>query len=103
MAKKCEVIWQTAELYGLLANASKANDQDVLLRSDHYLAVGCDLRNLELLDGILSRELVTNNSIILCTAEVSITYMDVEAADAVIEWASRFDDGQSVRLIRFVV
>ncbi|KAI9724027.1 MAG: hypothetical protein M1812_000745 [Candelaria pacifica] len=102
MARKCEVVWQTAELYELLTSATRASDQDVLLRSDRYLAVGCDLKDLGALDRILAQELDMTSCIILCTAEVSITYMDVEAADAVIAWASQIHDARFCLLEQFL-
>ncbi|KAI9798004.1 MAG: tRNA methyltransferase ppm2 [Candelina submexicana] len=102
MAKKCEVILRTPELHELLSNISRAADQGVLLRSDHYLAVGCDLRHLRMLDDILAQELDMASSMILCTAEVSITYMDVGAADAVIGWASQFPDVRFCLLEQFL-
>lgn len=37
---------------------------------------------------------------ILCTAEVAVTYMDVEAADSLIAWASQYDDGMSQLLLK---
>lgn len=96
MAKKCDVVWQTVELHGLLLNAKRKDDGDVLLTSKQYMAVACDLGDVDMLDSILAKELDIANNMILCTAEVSITYMDVDAADAVIGWASKFDDGRHV-------
>ena len=66
----------------------------MLLRSDEYLQIGCDLRDLQLLDQILTSAVDIENCKVLLTAEVSITYMNVEAADALIEWAARLPDGK---------
>ena len=58
------------------------------------MAVGCDLRDLEQLECALSEELELSKCTFLLTAEVSVTYMDVEAADALIAWAVKLKDGE---------
>ena len=92
--KKAEIILATPQLHDLLGEVrTSANSETVRLRSHSYLAVGCDLRDLEQLQCVLSEELELSRCIVLLTAEVSVTYMDVEAADALISWAANFEDG----------
>ena len=94
MKKKVEIILDIPELHDLLRNATAATSSEtVLLRSDSYLALGCDLRDLAKLESTLSQELVSSECVFLVTAEVSVTYMDVDAANALIAWVARFDNG----------
>ncbi|KAJ9644580.1 tRNA methyltransferase ppm2 [Coniosporium tulheliwenetii] len=67
---------------------------DVLLRHPRYLTIGCDLHQLAKLQQVLEEELSFSEQSILFVAEVSIAYMSVEGADAVIRWASSFKDSQ---------
>ncbi|KAI9836419.1 MAG: hypothetical protein M1819_001450 [Sarea resinae] len=93
MWKKTETISSTEQLREWLTNVEiGAPDQTIMLRSSQYLAVGCDLRNMEKLTAALEKELGNTDCRTLFIAEVSITYMDVEAADSVISWAARFND-----------
>ena len=84
--KKRDMVQQTSELNGVLKNLELPEDGDVLLRSEQYLQVGCDLRDLTKLEKVLSSEFDMSKSMVFCTAEVSIEYMDVEASDALIKW-----------------
>lgn len=64
------------------------------LRMSRYLQLGCDLRNLNSLENILASTVNIQESLILLVAEVSITYMDVEAADALIRWTGTLPQGE---------
>ncbi|KAL8778910.1 MAG: hypothetical protein Q9213_007183 [Squamulea squamosa] len=64
----------------------------IMMRSDQYVAVGCDLRDIARLSKVFDGELQIGSCLVLCTAEVSITYMDVDAADALIKWAAQYDN-----------
>ncbi|KAI9787133.1 MAG: tRNA methyltransferase ppm2 [Geoglossum umbratile] len=89
MTRKCSVIMETEQLRRLLSGVELPVSQgNVVLRSDQYLAVGCDLRELEDLERTLVGEVDIENCLVLFTAEVSVTYMEVEAADALIKWAA---------------
>lgn len=57
------------------------------------MALGCDLADIAKLNEALEKEINLASSLILCVAEVSVTYMDVAAADSLIRWTSRYDDG----------
>lgn len=93
MVNKKLAMQATAEITGLLDNVEFLPDASpVQIRSDQYLAIGCDLKNLQKLDATLRTELPSDCSV-LCLAEVSLTYMDVKSADAVISWASKLCDG----------
>jgi tRNA wybutosine-synthesizing protein 4 len=91
ITKKCAVVVETEQLRGLLSGVElPASHGNIVLRSDQYLAVGCDLRELEELERTLAAEIDIKNCLVLFTAEVSVTYMDVGPADALIKWAANF-------------
>ena len=92
MIKKRDTVSSTKELNSLLSSVEVLGG-DVLFRSDQYLQLGCDLRDLEHLNHTLKSVIDIEECLILLTAEVSITYMDVESADALIKWAGRLPDG----------
>jgi tRNA wybutosine-synthesizing protein 4 len=93
MEKKRDVVRSTAELKEMLANVTFPQSGKLLLKSDQYLQVGCDLRQLSELLAVLASAVDIEKCLILCIAEVSITYMHVEAANALIKWASKLADG----------
>ncbi len=91
--KKCDIITNTTQLRDLLGPHDQPLDSSgPTLRSEHYLAIGCDLTDITRLDTLLAGEVQVSNCSVLCTAEVSITYMDANAADALIRWACLHDD-----------
>ncbi|KAG4439789.1 hypothetical protein IFR05_004720 [Cadophora sp. M221] len=91
MLKKRAVIQTTAELNSMLTDI-EISEGDVLFRSDQYIQLGCDLRDLGSLGRVLGSVVEIEKCSILFTAEVSITYMSVEAADALIQWASKLPE-----------
>lgn len=93
MQKKRDVVRSTAELNEMLSNVTFPELGKLLLRSDQYLQLGCDLRELSELSAVLASAFDIENCLILCVAEVSITYMSVEAADDLVKWASKLPDG----------
>ena len=92
MLKKRAAVLDTPELKKILTNIESSDDGDVLLRSDQYVQLGCDLRDLKSLEKTLSTVINIENCIILFTAEVSITYMNTQTADALIAWAGALPD-----------
>ncbi|KAF2103308.1 LCM-domain-containing protein [Rhizodiscina lignyota] len=80
-------------LLSLGDSAKDPNAPRLLLRTPHYIAVGANLSDLDLLTPLLRSVLEDDSSWspsdleILFIAEVSITYMPTPAADAVIAWA----------------
>ncbi|KAL2682236.1 hypothetical protein IWX47DRAFT_909264 [Phyllosticta citricarpa] len=63
-------------------------------QAGQYIAVGCDLRQLAELERILKSVANADDKVILFVAEVSVAYMDVKSADAVVSWASSFQDAR---------
>jgi tRNA wybutosine-synthesizing protein 4 len=92
MLKKKAVVESTSQLNSMLTNV-KLSDGNVLLQSDQYVQLGCDLGDLGSLQKTLASAVDVENSVILFAAEVSITYMDVSAADALIKWCGSLPDG----------
>ncbi|MCJ1474726.1 tRNA methyltransferase ppm2 [Lambiella insularis] len=91
--KKAAIVKETLALRDLLDQLVESDTpDDIPLCSDQYLAIGCDLRNVDVLDQLLSAELPLRTCSILVVAEVSITYMDTEAADALIAYTSQLGD-----------
>lgn len=92
--RKLEVISQTPQLRDLLNAAVPVGGRDAAPPpvNNRYLALGCDLADIERLEKILNENVDLESCSILCVAEVSITYMDVGGADSLIRWASRYRD-----------
>jgi len=81
-------------LHSMLTNSDASIVDDILFRSDQYTQLGCDLRDLPRLNQTLAQVLDIENSLILLTAEVSITYMKADESDALIKWASMLPEGK---------
>ncbi|APA15606.1 hypothetical protein sscle_15g103760 [Sclerotinia sclerotiorum 1980 UF-70] len=94
MVKKQTVVRNTSELNSMLTNLNITQDGDILLSSDQYLQLGCDLRNLKRLEETISKVVDIEKCSFLFTAEVSITYMPTESADALIQWANKLPDAR---------
>lgn len=93
IAKKLDVISSNPHLHTLLNDVEKfPASSGLLLRSKHYIAVGCDLNTTAELDGICKMELDISRCLVLCTAEVSVTYMDTNSANKLIRWAASYKD-----------
>lgn len=95
MQNKCGIIANTQQLHGLLENFYRTkNEEGVLGAGNPYLAVGCDLRDLEYLKMTLQDavEIEDDQVAILFVAEVSIAYMEAETSQAVLEWAASYSD-----------
>jgi tRNA wybutosine-synthesizing protein 4 len=94
--KKRAIVLQTPELRSLLGNDFTLGDDGkdgLLLRSNKYCLLGCDLRQLDRLRDILKSVINLPECLILFVAEVSITYMDTESADSLIKWGSTVGRG----------
>lgn len=97
MSKKRDVIMQHHELEELISPVQiDTGSPALLLSSDRYVAVGCDLRNTGKLDRVLGENLEVAKCLVLCVAEVSVTYMEVDAANALIRWAAQYDNGTNL-------
>lgn len=94
MIRKRESVERTTELQSLFTNIQYPVSDDILLSSDQYIQIGCDLRDLTRLDNALKSLLDLSGSQLLFVAEVSITYMEAEHADNLIQWASGLPSGK---------
>jgi len=95
MHNKLGIIEKTEPLRSLLSKFTQtSNETGLLASSDSYVAVGCDLYNLDLLTKVLQDHLqISENSVaILFVAEVSLAYMDKHASQNILEWASSLSD-----------
>ncbi|KAF3483174.1 leucine carboxyl methyltransferase 2 [Arthroderma uncinatum] len=99
MLEKWDAIQNSAELKSLIPDAVFADQGGPLIRGKQYVGIGCDLGDLVELEKILKSELDPSKFSILCTAEVSLTYMDVKAADALIAWAVKLSDDTQFGLL----
>jgi tRNA wybutosine-synthesizing protein 4 len=96
MRKKREIVLQTPQLRELLGSevtTSESDSDPILLRSDKYCQLACDLRELEAFRGVLDSLVPLAETDVLFVAEVSITYMDTKSADELIKWASSIGRG----------
>ncbi|TLS23484.1 uncharacterized protein PpBr36_06263 [Pyricularia pennisetigena] len=90
--RKQHVVLETPELRDRFEPLEKFDTPPVFLRSSRYVQVGCDLRNIGSLQAALESLVDITAASFLFVAEVSITYMETDAADAVIQWASKLGD-----------
>jgi tRNA wybutosine-synthesizing protein 4 len=93
MARKRDVVRNTKELFDVLTDVEMRDEGSILLCSDQYIQLGCDLRDLEGLTRSLATAIDIDNCTVLFTAEVSITYMTAEASNSLIQWGSRLPEG----------
>lgn len=102
MINKKTAIKRTAEITQVLKDIEFLSDESaVQIRSAQYLGIGCDLKNLKKLDDVLRTEVLPAECSVLFLAEVSLTYMDVKSANAVVEWASKLNNGTVTILCGF--
>jgi tRNA wybutosine-synthesizing protein 4 len=101
MVNKRIVIEKTESITQLLGgNVEFGTDESAIqVRSKDYIAIGCDLGNLEKLDHVLRTQVLPAECAILFVAEVSLSYMDVKKASAVINWASKLSNNGSENAI----
>ena len=95
--KKLKIILATPQLRKLLGeNHTVDENSPIILQSNTYYQVGCDLQDLDNLRSYLDEIVDLDHSQILFLAEVSITYMDTRAADDLIRWARSIGEGTPV-------
>ncbi|KAF3003637.1 tRNA methyltransferase ppm2 [Curvularia kusanoi] len=93
--KKRDVVFAKSLLRdALLKTGLRPAEAPVRVRSGQYMAIGCDLRHLQLLEKTLRNELDIVNSSILFVAEVSVTYMPLLDANKLIQWANTFESSR---------
>ncbi|KAK3304463.1 methyltransferase-like protein [Chaetomium strumarium] len=99
--RKRQTVLGTPELLGAFTGVKEAGElaKPVVLESDQYVQVGCDLRDLKTLQHGLTAAVGDFAACkFIFVAEVSITYMETEGADEVIRWASTVGDAEFVLL-----
>lgn len=95
---KVAMVTASTELVEMLLNLQAPGDNGLPLSSDRYVAIGCDLSYPQVLEALL-RKLSNLSDCSFCfVAEVSVTYMKEEAADALIKWASSIGDARFIQL-----
>lgn len=93
--QKVQIIKQNPELLCLLGDVdSTKRDEITILHAEKYLAVACDLADSRPLQDLLAKEFDSEVSFFIIS-EVSITYMPVGTADAILSWTSRLKSGRS--------
>ena len=96
MLNKVQVVEHTPELKNLLGSEVICNaGNPMLVQSERYFAIGCDLGNTRELDLALKTLPWLQDSTVLFVAEVSVTYMDVDNADRLLEWSAKVGAGMS--------
>ena len=98
MLRKRAIVQETVELNSMLTNVRFA-DGNILLQSDQYIQLGCDLRDLKSFTAALASALDVETRLVLLTAEVSITYMTVQGADDLIKWAGTLHEGKILPML----
>jgi tRNA wybutosine-synthesizing protein 4 len=94
MITKKTIISETAVLKDLV-NPKVDSTSNFVIESEQYYGVGCDLRDLQSLDLAVRSLRDLDEALVLCVAEVSVTYMELEAANSLIAWATTLSEGKS--------
>lgn len=103
VAKKRDIILASSLFReSFLGEKRCMSEPPILLRNKRYIALGCDLRDLKVLEQVLKRKLDIANQSVLFVAEVSITYMGVEEANSLIRWTSSFNDARFCLLEQYL-
>ena len=95
MHNKLGIIDRTDELKALLPKLTRTSGEvGLLASSDPYVAIGCDLYDVQSLDHTLQDHLRIGDSsvAVLFVAEVSTAYMTKEGSNRVIQWAATLGD-----------
>jgi tRNA wybutosine-synthesizing protein 4 len=102
--KKVKTVLASSELSAIIGRPKpdSHDDDKLLLRTDFYIALGCDLRDVEGLENSLRSVIDVDECLILFTAEVSLTYMIQTSADALIQWASTLPNAEFALLEQII-
>ena len=84
MAEKRRIVSETLALSAPLTNLELCETSPVLLRSREYCQIGCDLRQLHVLELALSEVVPLGDAELFFLGEVSLAYLDASSADAII-------------------
>jgi tRNA wybutosine-synthesizing protein 4 len=93
MLAKKEIIEAAPRMRDLLTLQTLPEDGYTVLNAKEYIAVGCDLRDINGLNVSLKPS-TPDQCLVLCVAEVSLIYMNAETSDALIEWAAHLSSGK---------
>jgi tRNA wybutosine-synthesizing protein 4 len=95
MITKREIIQYTPQMKDMLSMPTDPGlEKGVVFDSVEYSGIGCDLRNLTRLKRLISSVVDVDQCLVLCIAEVSITYMSTQDADALIRWTTTLSPGK---------
>ncbi|KAF2708800.1 LCM-domain-containing protein [Pleomassaria siparia CBS 279.74] len=86
----------------LLKTNLRPSEGNAYLRSDKYIALGCNLSFPEVLEADLRAELDLSSCSVLFVAEVSVTYMPLACSAALIKWANTLDDARFCLLEQYL-
>ncbi|KAJ9604400.1 tRNA methyltransferase ppm2 [Cladophialophora chaetospira] len=89
MMTKREIIFNTPQMRDMLSIPTDEEPQEgIVFDSAEYAGIGCDLRNTRRLERLIKSVVDVEQCLVLCVAEVSITYMSTEDSDALIRWTA---------------
>ncbi|EXJ95824.1 hypothetical protein A1O1_00948 [Capronia coronata CBS 617.96] len=89
MVSKREIILNTPKMKDMLSlTPDRPTEKGVVLDTEEYTALGCDLRNLRRLERLVRSVVDIDQCLVLCVAEVSITYMSPDDSDPLIAWTT---------------
>ena len=101
LEEKARIIAANPPLHDLLGQIQQPDSaRQIHYAAEHYFAIGCDLGNLGMLDEALAGVIDLSTCLVLCTAEVSMTYMPAVAASNLIFWAARRENSESPLILR---
>lgn len=93
MGYKCQMIHNSSELVDLVGSEHQLNEPGILMHTDTYAAMGCDLTDKQLyckqLEFFKANNSTTTNIFI---AEVSLAYMTPNTSNEIIETSSKFSN-----------
>ncbi|KAF2273578.1 leucine carboxyl methyltransferase 2 [Westerdykella ornata] len=100
--KRDRILMNALTREALLKSSVRSSGAPIYLRSDRYMALGCDLKDLKTLERVLRSEFDMTSTAVIFVAEVSITYMPLADAQSLIEWARRFSNSQFCLLEQYL-
>lgn len=101
MQSKRDIVLNTPELDNLFTKHDISEQHpSILYHSDEYSIIGCDLKNTKRLEHLIKKVVDVEQCLVLCVAEVSITYMATVDADAVIAWSATLSPGEDISIAK---
>lgn len=96
LRKKKATILDTPQLRQLLGSdvrVSEPGEEDIILKSNRYCQIACDLRDLESLRCNLGKLVCFPECELLFLADDCFSYIEPKFSDALIRWTSSIDKG----------